>query len=93
MVRFGGRILMFGILSETTGDLPLYQLYFKELTLLNTRAATGRDFPATIDLVERGALRLEPLITHRMPMEKLETALGMVGDRMDGRLKIILDHN
>jgi 2-desacetyl-2-hydroxyethyl bacteriochlorophyllide A dehydrogenase len=93
MVRFGGRILMFGILSETTGDLPLYQLYFKELTLLNTRAATGRDFPATIDLVERGALRLEPLITHRMPLERLETALGMVGDRMDGRLKIILDHN
>jgi L-iditol 2-dehydrogenase len=93
MVRFGGRILMFGILSETTGDLPLYQLYFKELTLLNTRAATGRDFPATIDLVERGALRLEPLITHRMPLDGLETALGMVGDRMDGRLKIILDHN
>jgi 2-desacetyl-2-hydroxyethyl bacteriochlorophyllide A dehydrogenase len=93
MVRFGGRILMFGILSETTGDLPLYQLYFKELTLLNTRAATGQDFPATIDLVERGALRLEPLITHRMPLDGLETALGMVGDRMDGRLKIILDHN
>jgi 2-desacetyl-2-hydroxyethyl bacteriochlorophyllide A dehydrogenase len=93
MVRFGGRILMFGILSETTGGLPLYQLYFKELTLLNTRAATGRDFPETIDLVERGALRLDPLITHRMPLGGLETALGMVGDRMDGRLKIILDHN
>jgi 2-desacetyl-2-hydroxyethyl bacteriochlorophyllide A dehydrogenase len=93
MVRFGGRILMFGILSETTGDLPLYQLYFKELTLFNTRAATGRDFPATIDLVERGALRFDPLITHRMPLDGLETALGMVGDRMDGRLKIILDHN
>jgi len=92
MVRFGGRILMFGILSETTGALPLYQLYFKELTLHNTRAANGPDFPATIDLVERGALKLDPLITHRMPLEKLETALEMVGDRMDSRLKIILDH-
>jgi 2-desacetyl-2-hydroxyethyl bacteriochlorophyllide A dehydrogenase len=92
MVRFGGRILLFGITNATEGALPFYDLYFKELTLMNNRAATAQDFPVTIDLVDRGALRLEPLVTHRMALDELGTALGMLEDGADGRLKIILDH-
>jgi len=92
MARFGGRILLFGITSATSGTLPFYDLYFKELTLINNRAATAQDFPVTIDLVKRGAVRLEPLITHRMALDELGTALGMVEDGAERRLKIILDH-
>jgi 2-desacetyl-2-hydroxyethyl bacteriochlorophyllide A dehydrogenase len=92
MVRFGGRILLFGITNATSGALPFYDLYFKELTLINNRAATAQDFPVMIDLVDRGAVRLEPLVTHRMALDELGTALGMLEDGADGRLKIILDH-
>jgi L-iditol 2-dehydrogenase len=92
MVRFGGRILLFGISNATSGALPFYDLYFKELTLINTRAATAQDFPVMIDLVDRGAVRLEPLVTHRMALEELRTALGVVEDGAERRLKIILDH-
>ena len=92
MVRFGGRILLFGITSAKSGDLPFYDLYFKELTLINNRAATAQDFPVMIDLVDRGVVRLEPLVTHRMALDDLATALGMVEDGAERRLKIILDH-
>jgi L-iditol 2-dehydrogenase len=92
MARFGGRILLFGITSATGGNLPFYDLYFKELTLINNRAATAQDFPLTIDLVNRGAIRLERLVTHRMALDELGTALGMVEDGAEKRLKIILDH-
>ena len=92
MVRFGGRIILFGIMSAKEGALPFYDLYFKELTLINNRAATSEDFPLMIDLVARGAVRLEPLVTHHMALSELETALEMVEDGVDRRLKIILDH-
>jgi L-iditol 2-dehydrogenase len=92
MVRPGGRIVMFGITSATHAELPFYDLYFKELKLINNRAATGEDFPATIDLAKRRVLRLEPLITHRMALDELSTALGMLEDGADRRLKIILEH-
>jgi L-iditol 2-dehydrogenase len=92
MVRFGGRILLFGITSTTSGTLPFYDLYFKELTLINNRAATAQDFPVMIDLVARGAVRLEPLVTHRMALDELGAALEMVEDGAERRLKIILDH-
>jgi L-iditol 2-dehydrogenase len=92
MARFGGRILMFGITSASSGELPFYDLYFKELTLINNRAATAQDFPVMIDLVARGVVRLEPLVTHRMALDELGAALGMVEDGAERRLKIILDH-
>jgi L-iditol 2-dehydrogenase len=92
VVRFGGRILLFGITSTTSGTLPFYDLYFKELTLINNRAATAQDFPVMIDLVARGAVRLEPLVTHRMALDELGAALEMVEDGAERRLKIILDH-
>jgi len=92
MARFGGQILLFGIISAREGTLPFYDLYFKELTLHNGRAANAEDFPDMIGLVERGAVRLEPLITHRMALDELEAALGMVADGAERRLKIILDH-
>jgi len=93
MVRFGGRIVLFGITNATSGALPFYDLYFKELTLINNRAATAQDFPVMIDLVARGAVRLEPLVTHRMALDELGAALGMVEDGAERRLKIILDHS
>ena len=92
MVRVGGRIILFGILSDQEGALPFYDLYFKELTLINTRAALSEDFPLMIDLVARGAVRLEPLVTHRLALCELETALEMVEQDADRRLKIILEH-
>jgi len=92
MARFGGQILLFGIISAREGSLPFYDLYFKELTLRNGRAAKAEDFPDMIGLVERGAVRLEPLITHRMALGELESAIGMVADGAERRLKIILDH-
>jgi len=92
MARVGGRILSFGIMNVREGALPFYDLYFKELTLIYARASKPEDFPGTIDLVDRGALRLEPLVTHRMSLGDLEAAIGMVEDGADGRLKIILDH-
>ncbi len=93
MVRLGGTILLFGITSATQMNLPFYQLYFKELNVVNTRAAIGEDFPPTIDLVARGALNLKPLVTHVVPLLELERAIGMLVADEDHRMKIILDNS
>ena len=44
-------------------------------------------------LVERGALRLEALIIHRLALGELEAAIGMGEDSTEPRLKVILDHD
>jgi 2-desacetyl-2-hydroxyethyl bacteriochlorophyllide A dehydrogenase len=91
--RTGGRLLLFGIITATEAALPFYQLYFKELAVINARAAKGEDFAGCINLLQRGLVRLEPLVTHVMPLEKLETVIGMLGSDSDQRLKVILEHS
>jgi 2-desacetyl-2-hydroxyethyl bacteriochlorophyllide A dehydrogenase len=92
MVRFGGRLLLFGIITATEGALPFYQLYFKELTLINARVAKSEDYPDSIDLVQRGTIKLEPLVSHVMPLRELRTAIGMLNSEGGQRMKIILEH-
>ncbi|MFZ3213949.1 MAG: alcohol dehydrogenase catalytic domain-containing protein [Terriglobales bacterium] len=92
MARPGGTLLLFGIITAAEGALPFYQLYFKELTLVNARVAKSEDFPAMIDLVARGTVNLDALITHVMPLSDLGTAIGMLDSDADERMKIIIDN-
>ncbi len=93
MVRAGGRILMYGIITAKEGALPFYDLYFKELRLINARVAKSEDYPGSIALVERGAVRLGPIVSDVMPLGDLKAAIKMLGaEGSSQRLKIILDH-
>ena len=92
MARFGGRLLLFGIITATQGALPFYQLYFKELALINARVAKPEDYPESIGLVQRGIVRLEPLVSHVMPFRELEAAIGMLNSDSRQHMKIILEH-
>ena len=93
MVRSGGRILMFGIITATEGALPFYDLYYKEIALINARVAKSEDYPDAIDLVRNGVVRLEPLISDVMPLGELKAAIGMLGSDGGGqRMKIVLEH-
>jgi 2-desacetyl-2-hydroxyethyl bacteriochlorophyllide A dehydrogenase len=93
MVRFGGRILLFGIITAKEGALPFYDLYFKEIQVINARVAKSEDYPACIELVQRGQVKLEPLISNVMPLGELKHAIGMLGSDGGGqRMKIIMEH-
>jgi threonine dehydrogenase-like Zn-dependent dehydrogenase len=92
MCRLGATLQLFGITTATEGKLPFYQLYYKELKILNSRAATAKDFPVAIDLVAKGVVKLEPLVTHILPLAELSSAIRMLETDEDHRMKIILAH-
>jgi 2-desacetyl-2-hydroxyethyl bacteriochlorophyllide A dehydrogenase len=72
----GGTVSAFGTVTHRDSGLPYYQLYHKELVVLNPRAALPRDYARAVDLVANGAIELEPLVTHRLPLEDAPNALG-----------------
>ncbi len=92
LVRIGGRILNFGTYTETEGKLPFYQLYYKELLIINARAAKGDDYSPSIDLVKKGAVNLQALISHQMPLDNLSKALDTLESPSTDSMKIILQH-
>lgn len=92
LVRLGGRILPFGIYTQTKGELPFYNLYFKEIQVVNARVAKPEDYPASIDFVRRGVVDLKPLITHTFFINDINKALDMLDGGDSSCVKIILDH-
>lgn len=92
MARLGARLLLFGITTVKEGALPFYQLYFKELALINARAAKNEDYPPSIDLVRRGIVQLMPLVTHVLSLAELGTAISMLKSDADQRMKIIVEN-
>ncbi len=92
LARSGGRILVFGIITSSEGELPYYQLYYKELAIINARAAKAEDYPTSIDLVRRGGVQLEPLISHTLSLGELEQALQLVAAGGSNHMKIVLEH-
>ena len=92
MVRTGGRIVPFGIYTAKDGALPFYQMYFKEIAILNARAAKPEDFPSSINYVGRSAVDLDQLITHKVKLADMKDALDMLEGGASRCIKIILDH-
>jgi L-iditol 2-dehydrogenase len=93
MCRPGATFSLFAVTTATQNNLPLYQLYYKELRIFNSRAARPEDFAVAIGLVARGVVKLDPLVTHTLPLAKLPSAMQMLEADVDHRMKIILNHN
>ena len=88
LVGIGGEILVFGTLTQGGQGLPYYQLYHKELTLHNPRAALPGDYADGVALTATGAVHLESIVTHELSLEQAETAFELVHD--PSSLKVLM---
>lgn len=92
LLRAGGRILLFGILTTQELHLPFYQLYYKEIRLVSARAAKPEDYQTGITLVRQGTVQLASLVTQTLPLTALERAIQRLAGDGGQSLKIILEH-
>lgn len=89
MVRIGGRILAYGTMTETSGEVPFYELYRKEISVIGARSARVEDFPMAIAAVASGRVELEPLVSGRFPIDQVGDAIRAAG--APGALKVFVD--
>jgi 2-desacetyl-2-hydroxyethyl bacteriochlorophyllide A dehydrogenase len=91
LATIGGTVLVFGtITSGDAADLPFYQLYHKELTILNPRAALPRDYDRAVALALAGDVQLDRLWTRSYPLGAAQAAFDDLASGSDA-LKITLD--
>jgi len=65
-VRRGGSVVLVGNLASKT-DFPLQSVVTRELTLHGTCASAG-EYPLCLDLIARGVIRVEPMISAVAPL-------------------------
>jgi L-iditol 2-dehydrogenase len=78
-VRDGGAIHLF--VGEGEAPVPLGELYRRELTVTATYSSSPADLALAFDLIRSGAVRVEELCSHRVPLERLADAVGLMERR------------
>ncbi|MCE2453860.1 MAG: zinc-binding dehydrogenase, partial [Nitrospinae bacterium] len=84
MVRPGGAILQFGIGPAQVDGVPGQAYYFKDLTVIGSRAGLPEDFESAIRLVATGQIDLEPLVTHHFALDEIQKGFEFVDSGGDG---------
>lgn len=96
--RAGGRVVLLGNPSADV-TLPaslLSQAMRRELDLLGvwnscfSPAGNNDDWHAVLTAAARGRVELEPLVTHRVPLEEAPAALAMMRDRTRFFAKVLV---
>ena len=78
VVRDGGSVHYFAGGPGEALPLPLATLYHRELTLTSTYSSSPADLAAAFDLLVEGAIRVDELISHRLPLERLAEGVDLM---------------
>lgn len=87
-VRKGGRVVLLGNLSPQA-ELPLQAVVTRELRLQGSCASAG-EYPDCLEMIARGAIQLEPLISAIAPLEEGPRWFERLRAGQQGLLKVIL---
>jgi len=89
----GATVVWFG-LPEGTDDYPFsfHQFFRRALTAYSNFGAQGEpgleSFRHAVRLIADGAIDVSPLLTHMLPIERIDEAFRIAHDRTDNALKV-----
>ena len=86
----GGRVILVGIPQEDRFFLNASTVRRKGLTIKMVRRM-GQVYPRAIQMVDSGRIELEPLVTHRFPLERTPEAFALQAACADGVVKCLIE--
>ena len=91
--RNGGSVLLFGVPpSGKTIEMEAFKIFQKGLTILSSFTSVRNSLQA-VSLLQSGKIQVEPLISHRLPLEEMEKGLLMMENRDPSVKKVIIQPN
>ena len=85
----GATVLLFSVPKvDATFDLPLFDVYKKELTIKGSFVNPDTHARA-VALINSGKVDFDPIITHRFPLDQLPEAIAM--QMSDASIKVVVE--
>jgi L-iditol 2-dehydrogenase len=81
ILRDGGAVHYFAGGGGEALPLPLETLYHRELTITATYSSSPADLTEAFGLITSGAVQVERLFTHRVPLESLASGVDLMRRR------------
>ena len=89
-LRPGGRLVVVGIPSERAVPLNLWTALDREARIHVQKRSNGNDHDA-LDLLKRGQIRSDDIISHRFPLEQGQEAFDTMAEYRDGVIKPLIE--
>lgn len=90
-VRRGGIVSVLGVYGTKYDNFPLGQFFDKGIILKGGQAPAHKHIDKLLKYVEEGKVRLDDIITHRLPLTEITHAYDIFSKREDNCVKIVLD--
>ena len=87
-VRKGGTVVLIGNIAPTVG-FGLQSVVTREIDVLGS-CASSNDYPACLEMMRRGAVRVRPVLSASVPLERGQEMFDRLYAREPGLTKVIL---
>ena len=85
----GGRFLVFGVApAEARVALSPFRIYNDEISVIGSMAVL-HSFGRALDLVASGAVSVDPLVSHGLPLEQFPQALDLVREGAGAKVQVL----
>ena len=93
LVREGGRVVLLGISGKGKKlTLDADRIALRDLRLIGSVGYTSAVWARMVDLVSRGVVPVEGIVTHRFPASDFEHAFELLETRRGAVTKVVLEH-
>lgn len=93
VVREGGRVVVLGIAGHGQElTLPADRIPLRDLSILGSVGYTTAAWAHMVALLRESLVDLDPIVTHRFPLEQFEDAFALMDERRGVVGRIVLEH-
>jgi L-iditol 2-dehydrogenase len=93
LVREGGRLVLLGIAGQDQElTLPADRIPLRDLTVFGSVGYTTAAWAQMVELLRKRLVELDPIVTHRFPLDRYEDAFALMDDRRGVVARIVLEH-
>jgi threonine dehydrogenase-like Zn-dependent dehydrogenase len=90
-VRRGGIVSVLGVYPFSYDNFPIGQFFDKGLILKGGQAPAHKHIDTLLKYVVEGKVRLDDIITHRLPLSEVSHAYDIFKKKEDNCVKVVLD--
>ena len=90
ITRKQGSVLIYGVFDKPVDGLDFQDMHRRELTIYGASGAPW-SYPAAVDLIAGGRVRVREMVTHRFALADYAEALATFNDRSSGAIKILVN--
>ncbi|MET3034377.1 zinc-binding dehydrogenase, partial [Flavobacterium johnsoniae] len=90
-VRRSGIVSVLGVYPVNYDNFPIGQFFDKGIILKGGQAPAHKHIDKLLEYVVQGKVKLDDIITHRLPLSEISHAYDIFKKREDGCVKVVLD--